>query len=45
MLLCPNGGTKSIGDYATCNWGEVRANVLVTSGARTAQQRENYRYN
>ena len=43
ILLCPTGGTRQVGDYGACNWGEAPANVFVTSAQRSAQDQINFR--
>ncbi|XP_055863595.1 melanotransferrin-like isoform X1 [Biomphalaria glabrata] len=34
QLLCPDGKTAAVTDYATCNWGQVTSNVILTSAVR-----------
>ncbi|XP_063724235.1 transferrin-like [Symsagittifera roscoffensis] len=29
VLLCPEGGSAPVEQYSTCNWGEVKANLLM----------------
>ncbi|XP_059175482.1 melanotransferrin-like isoform X2 [Physella acuta] len=33
-LLCPDGSQVAVTEYATCNFGEVAANVMMTSAVR-----------
>lgn len=42
QLLCKNGQRMPISDYLQCNWGLVPANAIVTSSARTPEQRKQY---
>lgn len=42
QLLCKNGQRMPISDYLQCNWGMVPSNAIVTSSARTPEQRRQY---
>ncbi|KAK6177967.1 hypothetical protein SNE40_012821 [Patella caerulea] len=42
-LLCPNGQTKAIDDYATCNWGKISSHVVMTSAIRTGPVVQGYK--
>lgn len=42
QLLCKNGQRMPVSDYLQCNWGLVPANAIVTSSARTIEQRKQY---
>lgn len=42
QLLCKNGQRKPVSDYLDCNWGMVPSNAIVTSSARTIEQRKKY---
>ncbi|RXG58964.1 Melanotransferrin [Armadillidium vulgare] len=39
-LLCLDGRHAPLSDYMTCNWGEVASNAIVTSSAKTQDERE-----
>ncbi|XP_022246077.1 melanotransferrin-like [Limulus polyphemus] len=41
-LLCPHGGTRSIRDYNSCNWGFVPSHAVVTSSAALPETRKMY---
>lgn len=41
-LLCKNGQRMGVDDYLQCNWGSVPTNAIVTSSARTIEQRKQY---
>lgn len=41
-LLCKNGKRMGVDDYLQCNWGTVPTNAIVTSSARTIEQRKQY---
>jgi melanoma-associated antigen p97 len=42
QLLCKNGQRMPVSDYLQCNWGMVPSNAIVTSSARTFEQRKKY---
>lgn len=42
QLLCKDGRRMPVSDYLQCNWGLVPANAIVTSSARTTEQRKQY---
>lgn len=42
QLLCKNGQRVPVSDYLQCNWGLVPSNAIVTSSARTPEQRKQY---
>lgn len=42
QLLCKNGQRMPVSDYLQCNWGMVPSNAIVTSSARTIEQRKRY---
>lgn len=42
QLLCKNGQRMPVADYLQCNWGMVPSNAIVTSSARTIEQRKQY---
>jgi hypothetical protein len=42
QLLCKNGQRMPISEYLNCNWGMVPANAIVTSSARSLDQRKQY---
>lgn len=42
QLLCKNGERQPISEYLSCNWGLVVSNALVTSSARTIEDRKMY---
>lgn len=42
QLLCKNGQRVPVTDYLQCNWGLVPSNAIVTSSARTSEQRKQY---
>jgi melanoma-associated antigen p97 len=41
-LLCKNGERMPVSEYLRCNWGMVPSNALVTSSARTINDRKQY---
>lgn len=41
-LLCKDGTRRPITEYLQCNWGLVPSHALVTSSARTAEERRRY---
>lgn len=41
-LLCTDGSRKPLNEYRQCNWGLVPSHALVTSSARTAEERKRY---
>lgn len=41
-LLCKDGQRRPLGEYRTCNWGLVPSHALVTSSARTQEERKHY---
>lgn len=42
QLLCKNGQRMPVTEYLQCNWGMVPSNAIVTSSARTIEQRKQY---
>lgn len=42
QLLCKNGQRAPVSDYLQCNWGLVPSNAIVTSSARTIEERKQY---
>lgn len=42
QLLCKNGQRMPVSEYLQCNWGLVPSNAIVTSSARTSEQRRQY---
>lgn len=42
QLLCKNGQRMPVTEYLNCNWGMVPSNAIVTSSARTIEQRKQY---
>lgn len=42
QLLCKNGQRMPVSDYLLCNWGMVPSNAIVTSSARTPEQRRQF---
>lgn len=42
QLLCKNGQRMPVSEYLQCNWGLVPSNAIVTSSARTLEQRKQY---
>lgn len=42
-LLCPDGTTNTVDNYATCNWGEVASNVIMTSAVRDPETVASYK--
>lgn len=42
QLLCKNGQRVPVSEYLNCNWGMVPTNALVTSSARTIEERKKY---
>lgn len=41
-LLCKDGMRRPLSEYRQCNWGLVPSHALVTSSARTSQERKHY---
>lgn len=41
-LLCKDGLRRPLSEYRQCNWGLVPSHALVTSSARTAEERKHY---
>lgn len=41
-LLCKDGSRRPVEEYRTCNWGSVPTHAIVTSSARTAEERRKY---
>lgn len=41
-LLCKNGQRMPVSEHLNCNWGMVPSNAIVTSSARTIEQRRQY---
>lgn len=41
-LLCIDGQRRPLSEYRQCNWGLVPSHALVTSSARTAEERKRY---
>lgn len=41
-LLCRDGMRRPLSEYRQCNWGLVPSHALVTSSARTSQERKKY---
>lgn len=41
-LLCTDGQRRPLSEYRQCNWGLVPSHALVTSSARTAEERKRY---
>lgn len=41
-LLCKNGERMPVSEYLKCNWGMVPSNALVTSSARSLEDRKRY---
>jgi melanoma-associated antigen p97 len=42
QLLCKNGQRMPVTEYLNCNWGMVPSNAIVTSSARTIEERRQY---
>lgn len=42
QLLCKNGQRMPVTEYLQCNWGLVPSNAIVTSSARTIEERRQY---
>jgi melanoma-associated antigen p97 len=42
QLLCKNGQRMPVTEHLNCNWGIVPSNAIVTSSARTIEQRKQY---
>lgn len=38
-LLCDDGSRAAVTDYKTCNWGIVPSNAIVTTSAKSPEQR------
>lgn len=41
-LLCRDGMRRPLSEYRQCNWGLVPSHALVTSSARSSQERKHY---
>lgn len=41
-LFCKDGTRRPLSEYRSCNWGIVPSHALVTSSARTAEERKRY---
>lgn len=41
-LLCKDGSRRPISEYRQCNWGLVPSHALVTSSARSQEERKHY---
>lgn len=41
-LLCKDGQRRPLSEYRQCNWGLVPSHALVTSSARTSEERKHY---
>lgn len=41
-LLCTDGSRKPLSEYRQCNWGLIPSHALVTSSARSTQERKHY---
>lgn len=41
-LLCKDGSRRPVTEYLQCNWGLVPSHALVTSSARSAEERRRY---
>lgn len=41
-MLCKDGVRRPLSEYRQCNWGLVPSHALVTSSARTAEERKHY---
>lgn len=41
-MLCKDGLRRPLSEYRQCNWGLVPSHALVTSSARTADERKHY---
>lgn len=41
-LLCKDGMRRPLSEYRQCNWGLVPSHALVTSSARSAEERKEY---
>ena len=42
-MLCPNGMTQPISSYINCNFGNIPANIVMTSALKTLDVREAYK--
>lgn len=43
-LLCKDGVRRPLSEYRQCNWGLVPSHALVTSSARSAEERKHYQH-
>lgn len=41
-MLCRDGQRKPLTEYRSCNWGLVPSHAIVTSSARSAEERKHY---
>lgn len=41
-LLCPDGRRSPLNEYRSCSWGKVTSHAVVTSSARTSEERRHY---
>ncbi|KAJ1525243.1 hypothetical protein ONE63_010068 [Megalurothrips usitatus] len=41
-LLCTDGTRRSVDDFRSCNWGPVQSHAIVTTSAKTVEQRRMY---
>lgn len=41
-LLCKDGQRRPLAEYRQCNWGLVPSHAIVTSSARSSQERKHY---
>lgn len=41
-LLCKDGSRKPLSEYRSCNWGLVPSHAVVTSSARSQEERKHY---
>lgn len=41
-LLCKDGQRRPLSEYRQCNWGLVPSHAIVTSSARSSEERKNY---
>uniref|UniRef100_A0A0B7BCZ5 Transferrin-like domain-containing protein n=1 Tax=Arion vulgaris TaxID=1028688 RepID=A0A0B7BCZ5_9EUPU len=42
-LLCPDGTSTTVDNYANCNWGEVTSNIIMTSAVRDPETVASYK--